>query len=163
MKTALRAAAVLIVLILLPDQGATSGMTPRDPEETPAATKKDPATVAKESSSLPVRGREDPFAPLKRKSVLRRPPDAGTDGNGATESPPARAGKLHLEGIIWSPGNPQAVINETLVGTGEEVAGWTVLSIGREDVVLEFMDRRITLNMDAHAYAGDKKPELPKE
>jgi hypothetical protein len=141
-------------------------MTPHDE----AASPQDEAAkmAAAGAGSGPPRttgiGRADPFAPLERKAAVKPPPEEAGDDAGDVTEPLPKPGLVHLEGIIWSPRQPHAVINETLVGVGETVAGWKVASIGREEVVLLCGGLRISLGMDSLATDAEKnKPEKPKE
>ena len=94
-------------------------------------------------------GRDDPFAPLPRTKPSSQPKPLMTEnhqqapGHGPTLEP------LSLNGIVWSQALPQAIINDTLVGIGESVAGRTVVSIGRDRVVLAADGNQVTLELSA--------------
>lgn len=50
-----------------------------------------------------------------------------------------------LVGILWDAHRPVAVIGEELVGIGQEVAGWRMVEIRPDHVVIERGSRRETL------------------
>jgi hypothetical protein len=190
MRILTTAAVLLIALLLASGQGIALGKAPHDKEpkikstaeqsKTPTAKQSKMPTAEQskmptgEQSKMPVagkveptleegRGRKDPFAPIEKNAGTKRPSDQATGGSNEASSPDRKPDRLHLEGILWSPRQPHVVINETLVGVGEIVAGWTVLSIGRENVVLENSGRKISLNMEEHEFGEKEENELPKE
>jgi len=54
---------------------------------------------------------------------------------------------LILNGIMYLTDNPKAIINNCIVGEGETVDGATVVTINRNNVVLNFNDTEITLKL----------------
>ena len=157
MRRGFAAAAVLIFLLPFSGEGLALEVTPDD-----EAVEKKASGASSDPSREAGIGREDPFAPLKRKTASRPPQESGGGGGEITEPLP-QAGHVHLEGIIWSPRQPHAVINEMLVGVEETVAGWKVVRIAREEVFLVCGAQKISLNMNEHLYTGEKKSEKPKE
>jgi len=52
-----------------------------------------------------------------------------------------------LNGIMYSPANPQAVINGTMVEDGDEINGFTILTIFSNKVKISFENKEYTLKL----------------
>ncbi len=90
-------------------------------------------TFVESSASLPKAGR--PFKDWDRNPfMLRRELSLGGEG-------------LALGGILWDPQNPLAVINDEVLGVGEEVNGLRVIKISETEVLLEDDGREFTLKL----------------
>jgi hypothetical protein len=74
-----------------------------------------------------------------------RPPASQTRTYAGTANTPA--GKLELEGIVYSETNPTALINGRVLAPGGFVDGYTVVSIGPDRVELEGGGGRIILTL----------------
>jgi hypothetical protein len=157
-----RFAAVAVILLFLPSGGEHAvGMMTRDEDfitRDKAAKKADASKGSKPPRTVGI-GRADPFAPLVKRAAVKASPLEVRDGIGGVKEP----GPVRLEGIIWSSKRPHAVINETLVSVGDVVAGWTVVGIDREEVILLCGGLRMSLNMGAHIDSEEKKLDRPKE
>lgn len=151
--------AVLVTAIL-----AGMGAVPSAGEEPPAAGSSSAALTPIRAELPPLaagRGRQDPFAPLP----IKRPPPQGmyaheVEPEEPEEKPPdVRA--VRLSGIVWSATRPMAVINDSLVGIDDKVAGWSVVSIERNSVVLEARGIRETLKINSLFHdKGDRQSRL---
>ena len=73
--------------------------------------------------------------------VLLRPPSVPPV---APKKPPA----LHIQGIIWGGGQPQAVMNNAVVQAGDEVSGVKIDSIRKDEVVVLFEGEKIHVRME---------------
>lgn len=60
--------------------------------------------------------------------------DPFSESVGDASAPGPSAAPLSLDGIIWSPKKPLALINGKLVGVGAMINGSEVVEIGRENV-----------------------------
>ena len=84
-------------------------------------------------------GRRDAMVPLvdkSRKVKSRRPV--------SRRRPP----KLSLEGIIWSRGEPEAVINGEILKQNDLIRGVRVLEINRDSVTLIYQSRKFVLRLE---------------
>ncbi|MCK5706301.1 MAG: hypothetical protein KAI43_01515 [Candidatus Aureabacteria bacterium] len=50
---------------------------------------------------------------------------------------------IKLEGIIWDPTDPYAIINDKILRTGDEFDGITIIKIEKERVTFEYKDKTI--------------------
>jgi len=75
--------------------------------------------------------------PIILPSLVFQPPE---------EKKPAAA-KFVLNGIMYLEGNPRAIINDSMVEPGDMVDGAKVLKIERRNVVLQYNDSEITIEM----------------
>lgn len=71
-------------------------------------------------------GRRDPFEPLVSPTGELRTPRSG----GAT-------GALHVEGILWDPKEPLAIVNGDIRRQGDEIEGYRIVEIRRDAIVVE--------------------------
>jgi hypothetical protein len=58
-----------------------------------------------------------------------------------------RPPQLSLEGIIWDPDNPMAVINGKVMGKGDSIKGARIVKIGQKSVTLVWRSKYIKLNL----------------
>lgn len=96
------------------------------------------------------RGRPDPFAPLEKRAdapLAKWTPEKIM--HAPREFDPEQ---LLLGGIVWSIKRPLAVVNQSLVGIDDSVAGWTVVAIERNKVVVEMEGRQKTLKMKSSLF-----------
>lgn len=54
---------------------------------------------------------------------------------------------LSLEGIIWDPSFPRAIINSNAYKTGDIVKGAKILKISRTEVLFEYMGKNFVLKL----------------
>jgi len=87
--------------------------------------------------------RRNPFAPLAQATAPKTSrADKSVDKDKALEDV-----KLELNGIIWSKNKPIAIINNTVVEIGSEIAGQRVSAISIMNVELEYRDRKKVLKI----------------
>jgi len=101
-----------------------------------------PAIVSS-APSLAQQGRQkrNPFAPLAEPAIRKITKIAEqADETGASY-------QLKLNGIIWNKNSPMAIINDTVVELGSEIAGRKVCVISNTHVELEYYDKRKTLKI----------------
>ncbi|MBI3871419.1 MAG: hypothetical protein HY299_23040 [Verrucomicrobia bacterium] len=99
--------------------------------------------------SLP---RRDPFAPPPKPSV--DPSLAVGDTNGGA-GPPA----LELQAISIHRGVGLAVINRIVVGKGDELQGYSIQQVSRDEVVVSGYGQRKVLRLDFSSAAPSPSPE----
>jgi hypothetical protein len=88
----------------------------------------DSRKAASESFRYDSRGRRDPFAPLVRDGRLIA----------VTSGPRVESSKPVLYGILWDPeGRSIALINDIEAKVGDTIAGYQVMEIRKDAVVLE--------------------------
>lgn len=129
-------------------------------QQTAGTEEKAEAFSTATGSGHPVkRGRVDPFAPLERR---RDAPQAQWTPEDIMLAPrQLDSTQLSLDGIVWSPRQPLAVINKSLVGIDDLVSGWTVVEIQRDKVVVEQEGRKEILKMKVSLFdkkSGNGKP-----
>ena len=119
--------------LIEPDRGTMTGMN------TSSKSDSHPVTVDQyqKATDLEKYARlewgEDPFCRGSR------------DDTGETdESEPV---EWSLDGIMYSAGNPMAVINKSVVGNGDMIRGARVVDIGKTGVILEKDGTKFSLNM----------------
>ena len=71
-------------------------------------------------------GRRDPFEPLVTSTGELRTPRSGNV-----------TGMLHLEGVLWDPQQPMAIVNGTVLRVGDEVEGYHLVEIRPEAIVVD--------------------------
>ena len=71
-------------------------------------------------------GRRDPFEPLVTATGELRTPRSG----GAT-------GALRVEGVLWDPRQPLAIVNGDIRRRGDEVEGYRIVEIRANAIVVE--------------------------
>ena len=74
-------------------------------------------------------GRRDPFEPLMTSTGELRTPRSG----GAT-------GTLHVEGVLWDPAQPLAIVNGEVRRVGDEVEGFKIVEIRATAIVVNGAD-----------------------
>jgi len=90
--------------------------------------------VAGPAAGFAQEGRRDPFVPLVRGGRFVTATKAATGIEGVV-----------LEGVLWDPDRPIAIINGELVGEGEIIDGFLVKQIGVDRVVLKAGDKEHTI------------------
>jgi hypothetical protein len=110
---------------------------------------------AAKSKLLVNRGRENPFAPLVR--TIPRKPIIVEDDPEEVEvvvrpTRPKELEPLSLDGVMWSPKKPMAMINGVLVAADDEIDGWLVIEIKRNEVVVEGRGEQKTLKVSAPTF-----------
>lgn len=128
----------------------------------PFSTDVPPPATAPPSASEPIPTTEPPL-PLPRttSSSPSREPSASEPARPAPSAPPARAGareyvrrvelsdgtKLELGGIAYSEAAPFAYLNGKLLAVGERTAGYTLLRIERDRVVVRGETGDLTIRL----------------
>ena len=74
-------------------------------------------------------GKRDPFVPLA----------------GLEEGP--KLAWLSLEGILWDPKFPMAIINDKIIGKGDKIEGAEVIEIEKDRVVLRYGEEQSILRL----------------
>lgn len=88
------------------------------------------------------------FVLLPGKSVLTATPEAYAKKPAEVKIVKrVKKEKLSLQGI-WKGKETKAIINDQIVGAGEEVSGYKVLEIGENQVILEKAGRKVNLKME---------------
>lgn len=77
------------------------------------------------------------YAPIRKHDA-----DQGKPASIAVKAP-----ELNLSGIMYSEESPRAIINDRIVGPDDLVSGAKIKKINPRNVVLEFEDTEITLNL----------------
>lgn len=101
----------------------------RPPKVVPIAGKKEPPP--KEAGGKDVQKAEGKSARLEEESrrlELKRDPFSRQ---------PTQSSGPHLSGIAWDEKYPTAIINDTIVKIGDEIAGQTVIDIQKDKVILD--------------------------
>lgn len=65
----------------------------------------------------------------------------------ATPTSPAKAATWSLDGVIYSPTSPSAIVNRQAVSVGDTVAGAVVEAISRHSVDLKYRGKTIHLEL----------------
>jgi hypothetical protein len=45
--------------------------------------------------------------------------------------------EINITGLIWNTHKPQAILNDSVMGIGDEISGWKIIEISKEGVVVE--------------------------
>jgi hypothetical protein len=73
---------------------------------------------------------------------------ANTNATVAAAQPPKPAAPvLKLQGILWKPSKPLAMINAKMVGRGDKILGAKVVAIDQESVTLDRAGETIVLTL----------------
>lgn len=122
--------------------GSGPARTASHPEPVPATPSRSPEELAEERASralFPDDWKDSPF-------LVERSSGAGpADGPGGRVRAPA---DVVLNGILWDPATPSAVVNNRVVGIGDSVGPWTVVEIHRQRVILSDGTRTRALRVD---------------
>lgn len=59
-----------------------------------------------------------------------------SSGDGGTVGSPSGERRYELNGILWDPQRPSAIINNQVVSVGDRLRGWQVMEIRKDRVVL---------------------------
>lgn len=78
-------------------------------------------------------GKKDPFSPPVK-------------GVGAVTDMELLSG-IRLEGIVWDSKNPMAMVNDSIVAIGDEIAGAKVVDITKNEVIIEIDGQRVSLKL----------------
>ena len=149
---ALFCTAVSVILVSVFRQPATAD------ESAPA---RDMTAVGQ--SSLDDCGRDDPFAPLVAEAATPAAHGESADSPQDVHDREPELPSLHLRGIVWSRKLAIALINDALVLAGDEVAGWRIVSIERDKVILEIAGRRQALRIETPMFGLEPNRELREE
>jgi len=84
--------------------------------------------------------KRDPFVPL----VDKKGRPVSVVGGGLQ----FKASDLYLEGIIWDPIKPMAIISDEVVSSGDKIRGVTIQKIEKDKVILNYQDKSFELKMD---------------
>ncbi len=87
---------------------------------------------------IPVsRGRSNPFAPIEKRTEAKPAWMIQAFNQQNRRNSAQDLAAFRLSGIVWSRQLSQALINDTLVGIGDRIGGWTVVSIEKDRVILK--------------------------
>jgi hypothetical protein len=93
---------------------------------------------------LPILKR-DIFVNVKNKFIISSP-ESTERGRGAIKSPQIASG-LKLTGTVVGGKNPIAIINDQFVRVGDLIDEYTLVSIGKKEVILNMDDRIVKVGM----------------
>ncbi len=62
--------------------------------------------------------------------------ESAAHGQSSPKKQAPNSSALHLEGILWDPKSPAAVVNDQMVGVGDSVGSWKVTEIRQDRVLL---------------------------
>ena len=94
--------------------------------------------------------------------VFRRDPmRALVDAQGELVTSTGLHGGLSVDGIIWSPEHPLAVIDDELVGLGQSVGPYTVLQIQADGVVVQRQSQTLFVPLDRGLETRQEHPVDP--
>ena len=105
-----------------------------------------PDNVSNSTSAMPAQ--EVSYRPLAKPDV--KTPGTATDRDPLDITAGIRkvAGpNLVLNGIMYVEESPRAIVNNSIVETGDSVSGAKITRINRKSVILEYEDVEITLNL----------------
>ncbi|MBL7170765.1 MAG: general secretion pathway protein GspB [Candidatus Omnitrophica bacterium] len=145
MKLASNLFAILVIIFFVPILSSCK----KAPDVAERVKKPRKKVVAKEIKLKPIEeekflyashNKRDPFVPLVDKKG--RPVSVVEGGL------QFKASDLYLEGIIWDPIKPMAIINDEVVSSGDKIRGVTIIKIEKDKVVLSYQDKTFDLRMD---------------
>ena len=87
--------------------------------------------------------KRNPFAPLDKKTA----PQSARITKRAKRSTASDENTFRLNGVLWNTNDPMAIIDNTVVRVGSEVAGRKVISISADRVEVEYHGEKETLTM----------------
>ena len=94
--------------------------------------------------------------------VFRRDPmRALVDAHGELVTSAGLHGGLSVDGIIWSPEHPLAVIDDELVGPGQTVGPYSVLQIQADGVVVQRQSQTLFVPLDRGLETRQEHPVDP--
>ena len=107
----------------------------------------------------PMQHRRNPFAPLGKITVSKRPKIKEAIDESKIEV--SKEIQLKLNGIVWNKDDPMAIINDTVVKIGSEIGGRKVFAISITNVELDYYDKKEVLKIGPKILfdVSDKKPE----
>jgi hypothetical protein len=100
--------------------------------------------IPKEAVVVPTPAKsESPAAPSFYNPALPVPPVPPPVARSA-EEPEA---PINVQGVIWESEKPQAIINDQIVGIGDQVGKAKVTSIAKSQVVLSYPNKTVTFEI----------------
>lgn len=66
--------------------------------------------------------------------------------------------ELKVQGIIWGVKVPQAIVNNTVVKTGDNIGGVRIIAIDKDGVTVFFQSRQVKIPSPAAELSGVNKP-----
>ncbi len=60
---------------------------------------------------------------------------------------PIDAPPLKIQGVLWGPAKPQAIINRKVISVGETIEGARVVNVTREDITVSFKGQKFTFRI----------------
>ena len=125
---------VIWVRALAPRRPAPPAISPANPIPLPAAPR---GNAAGPGADVPESWGENPFLA-----------DRGARGPAVTEEPSSKD-LIVLNGILWDPRTPSAILNNRVVSPGERLGEWKVLEIQKDRVILSNgLERRVVTASD---------------
>jgi hypothetical protein len=115
------------------------------------------AVRARQSEAAPIA--EAPKAQPPKAEVAPPPQPRGTNSSGyaaansgtngaSVVSEPEKPAPLKLQGIVYNPRSPSAVISSKVVFVGDRIRDYKVNAITRDSVTLVSLDQKLVLNLD---------------
>jgi len=116
-----------------------------DPKVKPSS-----GTQAREKKEIKYTGFEakrDPFAvPVDLAKLLERPEKIP----GFEEEKPVKMPTIDLQGIIWARGNPQVIVNDSVMQAGDYIGEFEIKEITRNGFILFHKGSEYKINMQGH-------------
>ena len=133
---------ILLILLLLPSckKAPDAAERVKRPGKKVLAREIELKPIEEEKFLYASHNKRDPFVPLVDKKG--RPVSVVEGGL------QFKASDLYLEGIIWDPIKPMAIINDEIVSSGDKIRGVTIIKIEKDKVVLSYQNKTFDLGMD---------------
>ncbi|MBN1360404.1 MAG: hypothetical protein JW993_07425 [Sedimentisphaerales bacterium] len=141
MKTLIPVLAVTLLVIVRRPFGGPAGAKADTPEVAP------PAPV--EVGAIEIEWQIPPAFQLASHDPMRLEPPQPAQELEPDATPVAAGETLEVKGVLYSEDRPAAIVGTRLVHEGEQVAGATVIAIGKDGVELERDGRRWRLTVSA--------------
>ena len=96
-------------------------------------------------SAVVLTASERPALAVEYAGRLFRDPFADGDAKTVSARPASQDERLSLQGVIWSSGRPQAIVNGKIVKIGDTIQDAEVLDIRKDGVKMRDKDREFSL------------------
>ncbi|MBI4309346.1 MAG: hypothetical protein HY591_03340 [Candidatus Omnitrophica bacterium] len=111
----------------------------------------------------------DPFLPaLPREEIIKTPVELGRQNDNNTSQRPGTGNvpagptgflpvavppkkkppSLQLDGIVWGSEHPQAIVDNAVVGVGDEISGVKIYAIKKDEIVVLFEGDKFHVRME---------------
>ncbi len=70
---------------------------------------------------------------------------------------PMESPALKISGLVWGTEKPQAIVNNSIVGVGDQIEGWTITVINEQGIEISAQGRKHFIANDFNSFSSEER------